>query len=258
MPEPYDGAGTAEPVRSLLRKGEPAGCLGAVAPLPAGHLAVALLDSGGPTLTDWVDLSSTTRARANAAEALMDDDLDQETSEEDRSAQVRGALLKALAVVAVIGVVVAIGTTVVVHALGLNDSESPGPVGAGPAEPNKPLPTKALKVPGEDKDTESAEPSQSASPDAGKKGKIGLEISPVKAKAMERVNLTGTYKGADNVALQVQRFEEGKWSDFGVDATVRVGTYATYVQTGRSGEQRFRMYDPQAREGSNVVLVTIG
>ena len=28
--------------------------------------------------------------------------------------------------------------------------------------------------------------------------------------------------------------------------------------TGRPGEQRFRMYDPEAKEGSNVVLVTIG
>ncbi len=74
---------------------------------------------------------------------------------------------------------------------------------------------------------------------------------------MERVNLTGRYQGADNLTLQVQRFEDGAWSDFGVTATVRVGTYATYVQTGRVGEQRFRMRDAQADQGSNVVLVTI-
>ncbi|MEO7350456.1 MAG: hypothetical protein ABIR34_01345 [Marmoricola sp.] len=189
----------------------------------------------------------------------MDDDFDEgEQPEEERSAQVRGALLKALAVVVVIGVVIALGTMIVVRTLGLDENDSPGPVGAAPGGPVKPLPTKALKGPGKDKDSKSAEPSESASPDSGKKGKIDLKISPVKVRAMERVNLTGTYKGADNVGLQVQRFEDGKWSDFGVDATVRVGTYATYVQTGRSGEQRFRMYDPQAREGSNVVLVTIG
>ena len=58
------------------------------------------------------------------------------------------------------------------------------------------------------------------------------------------------------MGLQVQRFEEGKWRDFGVSATVRVGTFETYVMTGQSGEQRFRMYDPAAKEGSNVVLVT--
>jgi hypothetical protein len=74
---------------------------------------------------------------------------------------------------------------------------------------------------------------------------------------MERVNLTGTYKGADNLVLKVQRFESGRWSDFGVDATVRVGTFATYVQTGRPGEQRFRVYDPVAKQGSNVVVVSV-
>ncbi len=188
----------------------------------------------------------------------MDDDEDR--SEQDRAAQVRGALLKALAVVVVIGVVVALGTTLVVHALGLNDSESAGPVGGRRAEPTKPLPTKALEVPGEKQDSASPEPSASPSADSAKKknGKLKLDISPVKAKPMERVNLTGTYKGADNLALQVQRFEDGSWTGFGVEANVRVGTYATYVQTGRVGEQRFRMYDPQARVGSNVVMVTIG
>ncbi len=187
----------------------------------------------------------------------MDEDFDDRSQGEDREAQVRGALLKALAVVLAIGVVVALGTVIAVNALGLNDGESSGPVGAGAAEPDKPLPTKALEVPGE-KDSESPEPTESASPDKAKSGKVDLTISPVKAKPMERVNLTGTYRGADNVGLQVQRYEEGKWTDFGVDATVKVGTFATYIQTGRSGEMRFRMYDPQAREGSNVVLVTIG
>ena len=74
---------------------------------------------------------------------------------------------------------------------------------------------------------------------------------------MERVNITGSYKGADNVGLEVQRFEDGDWVNFGVDATVRVGTYETYIMTGRTGENRFRMYDPKTQEGSNVVLVTI-
>ncbi len=74
---------------------------------------------------------------------------------------------------------------------------------------------------------------------------------------MERVNFTGTYKGADNIELQVQRFETGEWKDFGVQATVRVGTFETYIMTGRSGENRFRVYDPEADESSNVILVTI-
>lgn len=192
----------------------------------------------------------------------MDDDFDDgDGSADDRSAQVWGALLKALAVVAVIGVVIALGTTIVVRALGLNEGDSPGPIGAAPSGASKPLPTTALPVPG--KDSENAEPTQepsasdSASP-GGQTGDIELEVSPVGARPGERVNLTGTYKGADNLALQVQRFEDGTWADFGVDANVRVGTYATYVTTQRTGEMRFRMYDPQSQQGSNVVLVTIG
>jgi len=187
---------------------------------------------------------------------------DGEGSEDGRSAQVRGALLKALAVVVVIGVVIALGTTIVVRALGLNEGESPGPVGAAPKGPAKTLPTTALPAPkAESKDAEpTEEPSESATPDATKKGEgdIELDVSPIEAAPMERVNLTGRYKRADEVGLQVQRFEDGDWQDFGVDVTVRQGTYATYVQTGRPGEQRFRMYDPATKQGSNVVLVTIG
>ncbi len=183
----------------------------------------------------------------------MNDNFDDDQSEEDRSAQVRGALLKAFAVVVVIGVVIAIGTTIVVRALGLNESDSPGPVGVESSAPDKPLPTKAIPQPGE----KTAEPEDEPAPKAGKSGKIQLSISPVLARPMERVNLTGTYKGADNVGLEVQRFEDGSWQNFGVDATVKVGTYTTYIMTGRAGEQRFRMYDPQKQEGSNVVMVTI-
>lgn len=189
----------------------------------------------------------------------MNDDLGHEPSDdEERSEQVRNALLKALVVVIAIGVVIALGTTIVVRALGLNESESPGPVGAAPSGPPTPLPTTALPVPGEKSETASPTetPSDEATPD-GKKGRIELDVSPVMARPMERVNLTGTYKGADNVGLQVQRFEDGTWRDFGVDATVRVGTYETFVMTGRSGENRFRMYDPEADQGSNVVMVTI-
>jgi hypothetical protein len=183
----------------------------------------------------------------------MNDDL----SDEERSAQVRSVLVKALGVLVVIGVLIFLGTTIMVRALGLDEGSDPGPVGAQADEPTNPLPTTALPVPGEE-DEPSDEPTEEETPDAGKKGKIELSISPVLARPMERVNLTGTYKGADNQQLEVQRFEDGQWRDFGVQATVRVGTYETYIMTGRTGENRFRMFDPKTQEGSNVILVTIG
>ncbi len=182
----------------------------------------------------------------------MNDDL----SDEERSAQVRSALFKALGVVVVIGVLIFLGTTVMVRALGLNDDSGAGPVGAQPDSPTQPLPSTALPVPG-DEDKPDDEPSASESADAGPPGRIELAISPVLARPMERVNFTGTYKGADNLQLEVQRFEDGKWSNFGVQATVRVGTFETYIMTGRTGENRFRVLDPSTQEGSNVILVTI-
>lgn len=182
----------------------------------------------------------------------MDDD---QGVEAERSAQVRGALLKALAAVLVIGVVIAVGTTIVVRALGLDESDSPGPVGSAPADPVDPLPTTAIPVPGEESD--GAGPSDDASPGDGRNRRIQLDVSPLIARPMERVNLTGTYQGADDLQLEVQRFEEGGWSDFGVTANVRLGSFETYIMTGRPGEQRFRMFHPEAGRGSNVVRVTI-
>lgn len=183
--------------------------------------------------------------------------------EEDRSEQVRAALIKAVTLVVVLGVVIALGTVFVVRAFGLNESDSSGPVSTEPSGPGRTLPTTALPVPGEQGEesepTEEPSASASASPtEEATTGKIVLRVSPVAARPSERINLTGTYKGADSQGLQVQRFEEGEWRNFGVDATVRAGTYATYVTTGRAGEQRFRMFDPVTQQSSNVELVTVG
>ena len=174
----------------------------------------------------------------------MNDDL----SDEERSAQVRGALLKALGVVVVIGVLIFLGTTIMVRALGLNDGSDTGPVGAAARRADRAAPDHGAARPrGRGKPDD--EPSESESPDAGQPGRIELAISPVLARPMERVNFTGTYKGADNLQLEVQRFEDGEWSDFGVQATVRVGTFETYIMTGRTGENRFRVFDPEHRGG---------
>ena len=186
----------------------------------------------------------------------MDDD-------DDRSDQVRSALVKGIAVLAAILVAIAVGTTLMVKALDLESDDS-GPVGSS-AESVSPsaLPESALPEPGED-DTASSEPSGLVSPSgsgtegvqAGD-GEIELSISPVNPRPGERINLTGSYGGADNVVLQVQRFENGAWGDFDARTTVRVGTFATYIITSRTGESRFRVYDPQSKTGSNVILVTI-
>ena len=145
---------------------------------------------------------------------------DEDYDDDDGSEQVSSVLMKGLLVIVLIGVIIALGTTIVVRALGLNEgSSSSGPVGSDSTEVTKPMPTTALPVPGEDK-TSQDEFEEQVPPKSGKKGRIQLDVSPVIARPNERVNLTGTYRKADNVGLQVQRYENGRWSDFGVSAGV--------------------------------------
>jgi hypothetical protein len=74
---------------------------------------------------------------------------------------------------------------------------------------------------------------------------------------MERIYLSGRYPGQDGSTLQVQRFEGG-WTNFPVTTSVSGGRYSTYVQTGNTGRNRFRMLDTSTGRASNPVTVTIG
>ena len=135
----------------------------------------------------------------------MNDDL----TDEERSAQVRGALFKALGVLVVIGVLIFLGTTIMVRALGLDEDS-----GTGPGRRRSPTADQAAPDHGAagrrgTRTSPSDEPTERSRPTPGKQGRIELAISPVLARPMERVNFTGTYKGADNLQLEVQRFEDG-------------------------------------------------
>ena len=102
-------------------------------------------------------------------------------------------------------------------------------------------------------DTPTEEPTKSAKP----KG-IQLTVSPMQVSPMERINLTGSYAGGDAAQLKVQRFENGAWADFPVDATVRAGTFQTWIMTSHTGPNKLRVFDPAAKKASNAVTVTIG
>ena len=75
---------------------------------------------------------------------------------------------------------------------------------------------------------------------------------------MQQIDLTGTYQGGEGAVLQVQRFENGAWVDFPVTASVSGGTFGTYLLTGRTGENRFRVVDTDSEAISNEVTVTVG
>ncbi len=185
----------------------------------------------------------------------MDEDYD-DYEDEERPDTVRSALLTGLVALAVIAVLIAVGTTIFVRSLGLDRGGASGPVGAGQPSAS-PLPTKALTPRNQKSATPSPPPSTQESPQAGARGSIKLSATPLIVKPMERINLTGKYAGKDNVGLQVQRWEAGGWADFGVSTTVRVGTFETYVMTGRRGDNRFRVFDPATNNGSNPVVITV-
>ncbi len=86
---------------------------------------------------------------------------------------------------------------------------------------------------------------------------LTLAISPATASTYERINLTGTYAGHDGTSLQVQRQEGGTWVDFPTTATVSGGSFATYVETGHTGVNRFRVTDTSGGRSSKVATVTV-
>ena len=176
---------------------------------------------------------------------------------DDQRRQLVEALLKVVAVAVGVGAVIAIGVFIMVRALGFSDNT---PAAHSTSQPDAPstLPTTALTPSGSPSPSE--EPSATAtSKPARSKDKIRLTATPGEVGQGERINLTGTYPGADNVALEVQRQENGAWVSFaGVQAQVRVGTFATYVITSRTGGMKFRVFDPTAEAASNAVAVTVG
>lgn len=184
-----------------------------------------------------------------------------------RKQEVRSAVLKFLGITAVVGVLIWIGTTVVVNSLGL-DEVTTGPIGGSePFAQRSQLPTVALPsaspsatpTPTPTIEPEPTEyPSETVDPNRPGENGLTLSISPAFVKAEQRIDLTGEWPGKDNVSLHVQRFEDGEWSDFGVHAQVSIGSFATYVLTSREGENKFRVYDPVTDTASNAVTVTVG
>jgi hypothetical protein len=77
---------------------------------------------------------------------------------------------------------------------------------------------------------------------------------------MGRIDLTGSYPTGEGAILQVQRATGpgDSWVDFPVTVTVSGGQFSTYVQTGRSGPNRFRVIDTDSAAVSNEVSVSIG
>jgi hypothetical protein len=87
---------------------------------------------------------------------------------------------------------------------------------------------------------------------------ISLSATQQSVSPMQQIDLTGTYQAGEGSILQVQRMENGAWSDFPVTMSVSGGTFATYVQTSRTGPNKFRVVDTDSDVVSNELTVTVG
>jgi len=159
-----------------------------------------------------------------------------------------------IALVALLGTAVVIGGLVSVMALGAADVAGV----AGNDAKGSPASEKRLYLPA----TPSAsarpeEPAETETTEPRPRRQITVSVSPKDVSTFERVNIIGRYAGADGTTLQVQR-DEGRWVDFPTSATVRGGAFATYVETGRSGENRFRVIDESTGRASKAVSVSVG
>jgi hypothetical protein len=174
----------------------------------------------------------------------------------DPRQQLTAVAVKLLLVAISVGLVIGIGAWVMVKALGLDSAEVTD-IGPGQVDPITPLPTTALPAPSGGTSPSAGSTDLPTFPTAPNTGGLYLSASPVFVKPMERINLTGQWPGHDNESVLVQRFEAGKWSDFGVQARVNLGTFETYVMTGHTGAQKFRVVDPGSGTQSNEVSVTV-
>jgi hypothetical protein len=86
---------------------------------------------------------------------------------------------------------------------------------------------------------------------------IALTASPTTARSLQRINLTGTYTAPDGTQLQVQRRENGVWTDFPTTARVHGGAFATYIETGHIGSNHLRVTDKASGRSSNVATVVV-
>jgi hypothetical protein len=165
-------------------------------------------------------------------------------------------LVALVAVALVIGVLGGVAMLVGVKALGIGgDSGS----GSGEADSSAtlylPKPTDTPTTPAS---TATSEPAPGSSTPETPEAAISLTAGQVSVSPMQQIDLTGTYPTGEGAILQVQRLENGAWSDFPVTMSVSGQTFATFVQTSRPGPNKFRVIDTDTKTTSNEVTVTVG
>ena len=184
--------------------------------------------------------------------------------EDDPGRALAWALAAMLGVAVVVGLCIGGAMVAVAQVGGLTAETDGGTEAAAPQTLYMPsyVPTKdagqdGFDLPGPE-DTPEALPGGDEPSQAPRGDKITLFVAPQSVSPGERINFNGVYTDGEGASLQIQRKEGGSWTDFPVDATVRGGSFETWIQTSRSGKTQFRVFDKDANRASNVVTVTIG
>jgi hypothetical protein len=87
---------------------------------------------------------------------------------------------------------------------------------------------------------------------------IQLADLAASARPFEAVRIQGTYSGAAETFLRVQRWEKGMWLDFPLPTkTDHLGQFTTYVELGRPGRYWLRVMDPRSAATSKPFVLVI-
>jgi cytoskeletal protein RodZ len=165
-------------------------------------------------------------------------------------------LVALVGVAVVIGLLGGLAVLVGVKAAGIGDNTEASDDTTSSATFRLPKPTETSTETTPEETTESS-PGTEPSSEAPAEG-ISLTATQQSVSPMQQIDLTGTYQAGEGAILQVQRMENGAWSDFPVTMSVSGGTFATYVQTSRTGPNEFRVVDTDSDVVSNEVTVTVG
>jgi len=171
---------------------------------------------------------------------------------------VLSGLIALVAVAAVIGLLGGVAVLIGSKAVGLGGESSASSAEASTGRTlYLPEPTITSETP--ETPTESAPSSPTSSATTTKAADaITLSAGQTSVSPMQQIDLTGVYAQGEGAILQVQRFEGGAWINFPVTTSVSNQTFSTYVQTGRTGENKWRVVDTDKDVISNEVVVTVG
>lgn len=185
---------------------------------------------------------------------------------QDNDHPVAYGLLALLGVGVVVGLILGLGALAGAKVAGVGSESADGASGGEASmylpKPEKTQPATGPEItlqPGQEKSPKDTEPSETETKkDKKPKKVISLSAAQTQVAPMEQIDLSGTYPGGEGAILQVQRFENGQWTDFPASpVSVSDQTFSTYVLTGIPGQQRFRMIDTGSGKTSNEVKVTV-